>query len=731
MRPVRLFLLPLLIVALPSIAHADDTINGGVPLMEIRIPKTSGDGYERILPGGTDRRFEHQFNEARCLCAADGIDDKRTRFAIHTGWTTEPETPPTEDIQIWTGTGCDTADAATRATTCGDGPKDTTNYTEIRSAADLHLTTIQLIDAAEHDPPSCGPLQQDMFVYFVYNPSGSATFDSVVTSEPIHVDTTLPDAPTRFTAATGGEEALTVSWPTGSTSSGVFYYQALCAKVDDTAAAGVVPAFETPPAKARYETYQGICDGDQPPLIDVAPVGTSDVDAGVPDVDGGAAVDLPAGLANLEAKYVCGEATATESTIRIEGLENGAEYYVVLVAVDEAGNARGITPGFTVSPEPATDFWEDLHDNGSNAKGGFCLIADTYGDGGGPGGAITAALRDFRDQTLASSSAGRALTRFYYAHVAGAGELARGHAIARIGFALALLPLVAVALLWHLLTLPGLLAVIALMLAWRRIAPRLRGQRGLVGAAAGIAMIVVGARSASAQSFAPYWDDGTDVTSEPGPENVRWHVGVKLGPYLPGIDEQLGAGAGNGPYHAFFGGYNILPILEVDYVVWHPPGGQLAIGGSGGVLGKTGQALDLMGRPSEGDETKFRLLPLALTAAYRFTWLDDELGIPVVPYLRGGLAYYVWWITKPNGDLAVDGMDNKARGATMGLVGSAGLAVRAEKIDPAAAASMRDSGIYHAGFYGEYQVAWVDGFGSEDKLAVGDNTWFAGVDFEF
>jgi hypothetical protein len=44
---------------------------------------------------------------------------------------------------------------------------------------------------------------------------------------------------------------------------------------------------------------------------------------------------------------------------------------------------------------------------------------------------------------------------------------------------------------------------------------------------------------------------------------------------------------------------------------------------------------------------------------------------------------------------------------------------------------MRESGIEHAGFYGEYSAGKVDGFGSDKKLSVGDSTWFAGVDFEF
>ena len=44
---------------------------------------------------------------------------------------------------------------------------------------------------------------------------------------------------------------------------------------------------------------------------------------------------------------------------------------------------------------------------------------------------------------------------------------------------------------------------------------------------------------------------------------------------------------------------------------------------------------------------------------------------------------------------------------------------------------MRDSGLYHAGFFVEYQLAWVNDFGKGNKLSVGDDTWYAGIDFEF
>ena len=100
----------------------------------------------------------------------------------------------------------------------------------------------------------------------------------------------------------------------------------------------------------------------------------------------------------------------------------------------------------------------------------------------------------------------------------------------------------------------------------------------------------------------------------------------------------------------------------------------------------------------------------------------------------------MWWVSLTNGSLAKvckgDGVEpdcsqNKALGASLGVTGSIGLAIRAERIDSSAAISMRQSGIQHAGIYGELSLAKVDGFGSSSKLSVGGRTWFAGVDFEF
>ena len=319
----------------------------------------------------------------------------------------------------------------------------------------------------------------------------------------------------------------------------------------------------------------------------------------------------------------------------------------------------------------------------------------------------------------------------------------------RIVFAVVLLPAVALALAWHALGLPLLLLVLVgggwLLRRRRRAGRRRRAARAALATAAIALVCWLGAGAARAQAdFQPYWA-GDDAAAAPaGEARPDWVLGIKLGPYVPGIDAQLGTT--DGPYKQMFGGYNIMPVLEVDRIVLRGVG-QLTIGGSAGYLGKTGYAwkqdtsgMTIPGDVATGDKTSFRLVPLAATASYRLTYLDDRYGVPLVPYVRGGLSYYLWWVRAPNGSIAAAPKDgcadtakcgNKALGASAGLQGSIGLELRAERVDPDAMASMRGSGIEHAGFYAEYQVAWVDGFGKATKLAVGDNTWFAGFDFEF
>lgn len=267
----------------------------------------------------------------------------------------------------------------------------------------------------------------------------------------------------------------------------------------------------------------------------------------------------------------------------------------------------------------------------------------------------------------------------------------------------------------------------------------LRRRRRAAGRAAGAAAALIGLalvsapRTASAQeSFSPYWQDDDAATS--GMPVARWTLGIRLGPYKPSIDAKFDSDPG--PYERTFKARAYMFAVDL-HRVWNVARGQLGIGGTAGYF--TNSALAFQDNTDPGDPnrpratgnlTRFSMVPLELTAIYRASIFDDEMGVPVVPYLRGGVGYDIWWSRAPSGDLSMAGSD-RALGASIGLVAAAGIAVRAERIDGDAARSMQDSGLEHAGFFAEVEGSWIDGFGNDQRLSLGDVTWFGGINFEF
>lgn len=252
----------------------------------------------------------------------------------------------------------------------------------------------------------------------------------------------------------------------------------------------------------------------------------------------------------------------------------------------------------------------------------------------------------------------------------------------------------------------------------------------------------------------PYWEDYNEpIESENSVSH--WNFELKAGPYYPSVDDSA---SGASPFADVFGEkWKVMTIFGLDrYFAF--PSGQLGITGTIGFSNRSAKAFALGpdGEPfrndagelvrSKGDSTSFRLMPTSLGAVYRFTLLDEDYGIPIVPYGKLSLAYYLWWFTDPNGDTSesptvecpdagsagsmCDG--NFGRGGSLGYQATLGVAIRAERLDPGAELSLRtELGIEHAGFFAEVQLAQVDGFGASDKLSVGDTTWFGGINFEF
>lgn len=661
------------------------------------------------LPAPDDLR--RYLNLAHCTCSEAGVGDEQTiDYEVRLSVDTNTDRPG----DVFVGTECD--NDLRRGDTCRIINQIANIDLMAQRPDHLDLSLFEAVNGVQPGP--CLESEGDALVWIGVDSDDNQVYDYWTsqsvgkTNDVAHVDTKPPPLPTKIEASSA-EASIVLEWtPPVTRASDVYYYQALCAGPDGLPAvdAGIEP---------KYQTARDLCGLEQDLALTESPITGGDP---------GSTVTLPVGLQQLDPAYLCKTTNSgTAAGMTIDGLENDVPYTVVLLAIDQYGNVTGTYLTQTITPQPTTDFWEDLHDRGSNVEGGFCLIAESYGDNN----PLTQALRGFRDDTLARTTFGRWLIDAYYGSIGKLGAVVHGSLALRIVAGALLLPLVAIALAWHALTLPGLLAVLALLVAWKR------RRKWLLAV---LALLVPGL--ASAQGPTPYWEDQTQTSLEEE-GLVKWHVGVRIGPYMPNIDDQLGMSPG--PFEQMFGPRMWLPMLDVDRILWRGFG-QLGVGGTIGYSRTSAHAwedgsdpADPMRPRSSGDTNTFHLLPLMVSGTYRFTWFDDEFGVPIVPYARLGLAYDLWWV-RTNGSTAKACLDgshtsgceaDKALGASLGVVGSVGIAVRAERIDKASAASMRSSGVQHAGFYAEWSVGKVDGFKPETKLSVGDSTWFAGVDFEF
>ncbi len=697
-------------VAAPSAARAE--LGGGKPKIEIKIPADpENDSASRIttdyVTPATEEASKRYFNMARCLCDDSGDDQL---YLAQFSWETRPTMTVSGQLQLYTGVGCHEVPVDERDERC-------TPLDPIQDVNDLDRTVPRFENVSELLSPSATDVGCDesvtesaLNVYTAASGGGGAlTLEASVT---VPLDLDAPDVPV-LVGATAEEGQITLTWDDITSNAADYeYFQALCAHADGRVA-HLAPTLTT----TRYDTTQKVCGTPIGQLEALTIKEGSTVDNTAIEL-----ANLPAELAQLDKKYLCGESSGSAESITLGDLDNLTPYMVVLVAVDKSGNYTARFLPRTVSPKPVTDFWEDVNEDNKDLEGGLCLIESTFGGGAG-GGGIYGALRAWRDE-LATTAVGRWMVERYYGWGAPLAAAAQQSLAVRVVLAVVLVPLIAVALVLHALGLPLVLALIAATVLWRR-------RRRLVLA---FAALVASPALAAAQSNTPYWDDALAVEGE-AEETVKWHFGLRLGPFLPSIDES--AGLDEQPYSRMFGGGTWMPSMDL-HRVWTTRFGQIGAGMSFGYFGKTADAWRPMSNTERapGNETSLRIVPIEATAIYRLSQLDDNWGIPLVPYARGGLAYSLWWVRRPDGELskACDGtmaQCDRGIGASAGLVGAVGLAIRAERIDGDAARSMRDSGLDHAGFYAEMSTSWVNGFGSDKKLSLGDTTWSAGVDFEF
>jgi hypothetical protein len=256
--------------------------------------------------------------------------------------------------------------------------------------------------------------------------------------------------------------------------------------------------------------------------------------------------------------------------------------------------------------------------------------------------------------------------------------------------------------------------------------------RGLAGAVLLAGALSALPRAARAQDSAQFAQEAAIVEGEGHAYRSPQHFAFELtfGPYRPDVDSEF-----NGlrdPYQQYFGsGHDLLTRVEFDYQFWNRYG-SIGAGLGIGYFSVTGNSpIAVSGQPS-GDSSTLKVIPLSLSAVYRFDYFLDRNNIPLVPFAKLGLDWAYWQITDGAGNIADDGMGGHGRGGTLGWHVAAGLALVLDFLDPDAAHDFdQDLGVNHTAITFEYFHADISGLGESNRLHVGDNDWTLGLLLEF
>jgi hypothetical protein len=205
---------------------------------------------------------------------------------------------------------------------------------------------------------------------------------------------------------------------------------------------------------------------------------------------------------------------------------------------------------------------------------------------------------------------------------------------------------------------------------------------------------------------------------------------IKFGPYRPNVDDQ--PGLTGTPYASTFGKKEsmFLTTLEVDWQFFRFDGIiSFGVGGSFGFMQEYARSQTVSGAESN-DYTVLNVIPFTLVGVIRVDVLADQLGVPLVPYFKGGLNWYLWWILGAG--------DTQDSGGTPGWQISPGIALRLDGFDRMSARTFdNETGVNHSFIFFEYVYAIVEGLGQTDHMFLSPmnmgshGTWLAGLGIEF
>ena len=401
--------------------------------------------------------------------------------------------------------------------------------------------------------------------------------------------------------------------------------------------------------------------------------------------------------------------TLSETSIS-DGILNGERVVVAMRSIDEFDNVGEPGDVDDTFPTSVDDFFE-LYD-GAEA-GGFCFIATAaYGSYAHP---LVKVLRVFRDRVLNVTPLGAAFVWAYYRYAPPLAEQVAANSALAGWVRVWLVPVALIALVIMLLPF-----VAVGWLGFRAFRWAGRSTRTRIGATGTVAALIVAMSGSTAEAGRP--ESSLDVLG----------VGFEFkgGPYSGAIQDEPGFS------DVFDDESRPLFTFGVDVQVYRGFG-TVTVGPSFGFLQYTGKGLFGKGSRVPGsrssDTNVFNLVPLTLQAGYRFDLLADQTWVPFVPYVKGGLAYYIWWATNGVGGLQRRTLEEDrqtARGGTFGLTGTLGLAFMLNKIESRVAQSLfANSGIRGTYIFIEMTGSQVDDFGGEG-FDLSDFNWNLGLYME-
>lgn len=216
------------------------------------------------------------------------------------------------------------------------------------------------------------------------------------------------------------------------------------------------------------------------------------------------------------------------------------------------------------------------------------------------------------------------------------------------------------------------------------------------------------------------------VTEGPAQTPRTGSFEFKLGTYLPRIDDEKGL-TGT-PYASTFDGSMLLFEAEIERFFYQGIG-TAGMAVSVGYAEKYGSTREAGSGAAAAEKTALKVLPLKLSALYKFDWAAFRHGIPLVPYVQAGLVYIPWWINKGGAYETSGGSTGK--GGRFGFSYTAGLSFMLDVLEPRFARDFdSDSGINHSYVFAEYTRAEVNNFGSAG-LNLSSRNWMFGLAFDY